>query len=415
MEGGRLRQAGAVGLTTALLLCALFGAGWGMRAAAERRAMLTVCAVLDDQPALRQEALGRMQQAPTQEAEALLAQEGYEQYVQASSWASEWSAAGRYAAFALAGLLAAQAWRLGWGWRCRRQWQRLVAEAETLAEGRPVDWSEQSVELFSRLEQPLMEIEQRFQGLAEELTQERRQHQEFVTNISHQLKTPLTTVRLFHEMELRQDQTAERRTRLERSLSQVERMDRLIHSLLSLARLESGLQPMQMERHDLGETVQKCVATAQTSFGQKQVTVNVQLPGAVHLRYDEHWMGEALENLLVNAWRHTPQGGQIDVVVEDLSALATVTVTDSGPGIDARDLPHVFERFYQSPYRPPSGGVGIGLALAQAIAGRHHGTLRAGNAPAGGARFVLTLPRLPLQVAAESPSLTKSSPTGSRG
>ena len=115
MEGGRLRQAGAVGLTTALLLCALFGAGWGMRAAAERRAMLTVCAVLDDQPALRQEALGRMQQAPTQEAEALLAQEGYEQYVQASSWASEWSAAGRYVAFALAGLLAAQAWRLGWG------------------------------------------------------------------------------------------------------------------------------------------------------------------------------------------------------------------------------------------------------------------------------------------------------------
>ena len=386
-----------------------------MRAAAERRAMLAVCAVLDDQPALRQEALGCMRQAPTQKAEALLAQEGYEQYLQASSWASAWSEAGWYAAFALAGLLAAQAWRLGRGWRCRRQWRMLVAEAETLAEGQPVDWAEQSPELFSRLEQPLMEIERRIQGLSEELAQERRQHQEFVTNISHQLKTPLTTVRLFHEMELRQDQTAERRTRLERSLSQVERMDRLIHSLLSLARLESGLQPMQMERHDLGETVQKCVATAQTTFGQKQVTVNVQVPDAIHLRYDEHWVGEALENLLVNAWRHTPQGGQIDVMVEDLSALATVTVTDSGPGIDARDMPHVFERFYQSPYRPPSGGVGIGLALAQAIAGRHHGTLRAGNAPSGGARFVLTLPRLPLQVAAEAPCLTKSSPTGSRG
>lgn len=415
MEGGRLRQAGALGLTTLLLACALFLAVWGMRVAAERQAMLAVCGVLDDQPALRQEALGRMQQAPSQEAEGLLAQEGYGRYLETSVWAAEGAAWGRYAAFALVGLLAAQAWRLMRGRQCRRQWRALVARAEALAEGQPVDWAEQSTERFSPLEQPLMEIERRFQGLSEELRQERRQHREFVTNISHQLKTPLTTVRLFHEMELRQEQSAERRRRLERSLSQVERMDRLIQSLLSLARLESGLQPMQMERHDLGETVRQCVAAAQAAFGQKQVAVDVQVPGEVYLRYDEHWVGEALENLLVNAWRHTPEGGKIDVGVEDLSALAAVTVTDSGPGIDARDLPHVFERFYQSPDHPPSGGVGIGLALAKAIAGRHHGTLRAGNAPMGGARFVLALPRLPLQVAAESPRLTKSSPMRSRG
>ena len=222
----------------------------------------------------------------------------------------------------------------------------------------------------------------------------------FFANVSHEFRTPLTLTlgplddALAGEYGPVPDPLAEPLGLARRSASRV--LD-LIGQILDLSRLEAGSTPLRARPLDLAS-----FAAAQTDAfaplaAHRRITASVALPDApVDVWADPEHIGTVLSNVLSNAFKFTPEGGHVSVMVEQGTDEARVTVRDTGPGIAPDDLAHVFDRFFQA--EAPAGrpvGSGIGLALAHDLATLHSGTLSATSATDGpdhGSAFTLTLP-----------------------
>jgi signal transduction histidine kinase len=230
------------------------------------------------------------------------------------------------------------------------------------------------------------------------LQEEKKLLKEMISGISHQLKTPLASSRVFTELLL--DEAAAdpdvRHEFLQKTLVQLERMEWLIQSLLKISRLETGVIEFQKEYADLGETAAQVVTTLVGSAVQKGHALEFEKDRApVEAPHDRKWLGEALHNIVDNAIRHTPTPGWITVSLEQTDSTAAITVRDTGPGIPPEELGRIFERFYQgsSGGKKPRRGSGIGLSLAKLIVEKHGGMIQASSAPGEGTAFTITLPR----------------------
>ena len=221
--------------------------------------------------------------------------------------------------------------------------------------------------------------------------------QRLLADLAHELRTPLSTVEGYLEgladgvvpadastWALLQDATA----RLRRLVDDVALVSRVEERQLDLA-----LEPLAPEA-----LVTDAVGAMQARFAAKDVALETAIdPATPVVHVDRQRVGEILANLLENALHHTPAGGRVTVRATPADGGAAVTVADTGEGIRAEDLPHVFERFYRAdPARRSSRGSGIGLTIARAIAVAHGGRLMAtSDGPGTGAAFTLWLPRVP--------------------
>lgn len=269
----------------------------------------------------------------------------------------------------------------------------IAAAAETIAEGNPRLRLEESDEgELSVLSHRINQMAERLLAAMEQLQREKEFLKGFLTDVSHQLKTPLSSVRMFTDLVHEGVPERERRDFLERSQGQLDRMEWLIASLLTVARLEAGAVEFDVVDASLGETIGSALAGLQAPAGRAGVRIVWTPPESrASIPHDRRWLREALSNVVKNSIEHTPPEGSVTIELETTAVFARITVTDTGEGIAREDLPRIFDRFYQA-RGGPATGTGIGLALARAIADRHHGTLSAENSPGGGARFTLTLP-----------------------
>jgi len=226
----------------------------------------------------------------------------------------------------------------------------------------------------------------------------------FIADASHELKTPLTLIRADAEVLSRSltgtEEGSENRELAEDLLGETDRMNAVLSDLLLLARLDADKLSVSRAPFNLAsvlaETSERFAART-TTEGKK---LEIRHSGKLPTRGDEERTGQILAALLDNALRFTPPGGLITVEGHTRGKRVEVTVTDTGPGIPADHLPHIFERFYradeQSEARTRSGGgTGLGLAIARDLARAQNGDLAAENEPNGGASFTLTLPAGP--------------------
>jgi len=212
--------------------------------------------------------------------------------------------------------------------------------------------------------------------------EERCATRDLTADISHQLKTPLASLRLFCEM----DESAH----VKEQLSQIERMEKLIQSLLRLERLCADGYEFTFAEHDIAALVHDSWQGLASVYPKKILKIE----GNATIRCDEKWLGEAYMNLLKNACEHTPDNGEIIVHLDQSDTAFFCSVSDNGGGVDAKELPHLFERFYRAHSRETKGA-GIGLSIVKEIIHRHHGNIYAENI-SGGLRMVITLPILNL-------------------
>lgn len=215
--------------------------------------------------------------------------------------------------------------------------------------------------------------------------QKQKEHcatRDLTADISHQLKTPLASLRLFCEM----DESAHMREQL----SQIERMEGLIQSLLRLERLCADGYEFTFAEQDVAALVAESWQGLASVYPKKRLKIE----GQAVIRCDRKWLGEAYLNLLKNACEHTPEDDEITVRLEQSDTAFFCSVSDHGGGVDAKELPRLFDRFYRAHSRE-SKGTGIGLAIVKEIIRRHHGSIYAENIP-GGLRMVMTLPILNL-------------------
>jgi two-component system, OmpR family, phosphate regulon sensor histidine kinase PhoR len=222
-----------------------------------------------------------------------------------------------------------------------------------------------------------------------------RARRDMVANISHDLRTPITSIRLLVETLLggAAAEKARRRSLLEKIAAETDILLHMAQELLDLAMIESGraeviLIPIKLE--DINRSV---IGRLSEQAGRKSVTIEDRTPHDLTVLADADQIQRVLTNLLHNAIKFTPEGGQISLDAKAIGEWVTVSVTDSGPGVAHSERERVFERFYRGDRARTSGGTGLGLAIARHIVAAHGGMIRVEEAPGGfGARLSFTLP-----------------------
>ncbi len=231
-----------------------------------------------------------------------------------------------------------------------------------------------------------------------------RARRQLLADVSHELMTPLTAIRGYAET-LTLPQFGPERPEGQRYVQiiqeEVERIERLVGDLLDLARYEAGGVSLVAETVSVAELFDRVVDRHEHAARENGVVFDVRLPdGGLSLVADRGRMEQALQNLATNALRHTPPGGRVTLSAERAAGRTILRVADTGKGIAADHLPHVFDRFYKADPSRAASGSGLGLSIVRAIVERHGGRVAARSTPGLETVFEIELPTQSLRQSA---------------
>jgi len=230
-----------------------------------------------------------------------------------------------------------------------------------------------------------------------ELRRLERVRRDFIANVSHEFKTPLTAIQGFAETLLNGalDDRANRRRFVEIIREHARRLARLTDDLLKLSRIEAGRLELEIRPVPVEALIKGCVETARLKAEAKNIEIHVETQkGAPAVRGDGVQLGEVLQNLLDNAVQYTPAGGRVEVISSPNGHDVVFTVSDTGIGIPEADLERIFERFYRvdAARSREAGGTGLGLSIARHIVEAHGGRIWVESAVGLGSRFHFSIP-----------------------
>ena len=220
------------------------------------------------------------------------------------------------------------------------------------------------------------------------------QQRQFTSDAAHELRTPVSVMLTQTQTTLtRERSVAEYRETVEVCQRAAQRMRRLIESLLALARLEAGQEPMKRLRFDLAVAARDCVELIRPLAAERGMKLICEVP-VIEGEGDPERMSQVISNLLINAIQYNREGGEVRVAGQANEASIALTVTDTGLGISAADLPHIFDRFFRADKSRTgsSGHAGLGLAISKAIVEAHGGTIAVVSQPGAGTTVTVHLP-----------------------
>jgi two-component system, OmpR family, phosphate regulon sensor histidine kinase PhoR len=236
-----------------------------------------------------------------------------------------------------------------------------------------------------------------------------RVRRDFVANVSHEFKTPLTAIQGFAETLLAgaMDDPQNRIRFLQIILDHSRRLARLTDDLLELSRMDADRVDLELDRLSVSQFVQSCIETTQRSAAEKNLRVSVNLKTSLpDIAADRRRLAEVLQNLLDNAVQYTPSGGRITVSASSDGDEVEFSVSDTGIGIPKVDQPRIFERFYRVDVARSRevGGTGLGLSIAKHLVEAHGGRIWVESEVGQGSQFHFTVPVFQAQIAASRPT-----------
>lgn len=272
-------------------------------------------------------------------------------------------------------------------WRYRRL-EEMAAMVRAIAQG------DASAPLHANFEGELSILRSEISKLTHTLTTQ-NQHLEHekvslmnsLSDISHQLKTPLTSIAVMADLLKNPDLPDAERLRFARRLrAQTERMEWLVTSILKLSRLDAGVVEFKRERLPVRRLIDQALEPLLIPLDIKNQRLTLVGEDSAQLTADARWTVEALLNVLKNCMEHTPEGGEIQIHYQETPLFTEILVQDSGEGIDKADLPYIFNRFYRGK-NASEDSVGIGLAMSYAITAAQNGSLSVSSRTGEGSRF----------------------------
>ena len=246
---------------------------------------------------------------------------------------------------------------------------------------------------FARISHRLSRLYQIMQENRRRVDEERRELQTLVSDISHQVKTPVSNLKMATDTLLEKPMAEAERTDFIRGIrSQTDKLDFLFQALVKTSRLETGVIQLDKKPGRLFDTVAQAMSGIVYAAEKKEIAVSVDCPEDLTVSHDSKWTSEALFNLLDNAVKYTPASGKIAVSVVLWEMYVEIKVTDTGKGISESNQATIFQRFYREEEVHEQQGVGIGLYLAREIVTRQGGYIKVVSEPGKGSEFSIMLP-----------------------
>ena len=248
--------------------------------------------------------------------------------------------------------------------------------------------------LFYKINHRLLRLYEVMRENRERVAKDRADLQELISDISHQVKTPIANLQMVNATLLEQSVPEEKqREFLQASSGQLDKLDFLMQAMIKTSRLETGVISLDRKIQPLYDTLAAALGSILLNAEKKNIHVSVDCPPDLALAHDRKWTSEALFNLLDNAIKYTPEGGAIRVSVESWELYAKIDITDSGKGIAENRQGMIFKRFYREEEVHDVDGIGIGLYLAREIVTMQGGYIKVTSAPGRGSVFSVFLPR----------------------
>ena len=254
-------------------------------------------------------------------------------------------------------------------------------------------FSEAEDTLTARLQHQLLKLRNILTAQNQMLAQEKEQIKTLISDISHQIKTPIAAANTFAELlsdgELSAEERTEYITTLQMSLG---KLTFLTNSLIKMSRLESGIISLKPEKNSLNEIVLQAVKTVYAKAKEKDILITFECDQAFEAVLDFNWTAEAISNVIDNAVKYTPQGGFVRLQITEYPSFLRLDISDSGVGIPEEEQAKIFGRFYRGKQSVGTDGVGIGLYLTREIINKQNGYMKV-SSDENGSTFSMFLPK----------------------
>ena len=235
-----------------------------------------------------------------------------------------------------------------------------------------------------------------FNNMASQLENVDKRRSEFVSNASHELKTPLTSMKILTESVLYQDglEEAVYKEFLSDINMEIDRLTNLINDLLMMTKLEDSEKVMHFTPHDITDLTLRVVKMLTPIAEQKNIDLSLNMPEQILCDCEPISLRQAINNLIDNAIKYTPEGGSVKVTVLTAQGNVYISIRDTGEGIPEADIPNIFDRFYRvdKARSRGSGGNGLGLYIVKQIINNHSGKVTVKSTPSKGSRFIMSIP-----------------------
>lgn len=243
---------------------------------------------------------------------------------------------------------------------------------------------------FAALIHGFSAMQNRIEFAMESLKKDKTYLKDLLSDISHQLKTPLSALRVYCEiLDTRHLSLEKQHEFLALCFEQLDRTDWLIQGLLQMARMDAGCIQMRPKSSPLSGTVQMAISSFLQQAKEQHITISCDVPEDIVLYHDKKWVAQALGNIIKNGLEHSKSGGTIYISALQTPITVQLTIQDDGCGIAQNEIPHIFERFYRSS-NASSQSVGIGLSLARQIIEQNDGDIFVQSTLGRGSTFVIT-------------------------
>lgn len=275
-------------------------------------------------------------------------------------------------------------------WQRYRKISNLSNDIDRLLHGEEeIDFHQYREGELAILQNELRKMTMRLREQANLLYQDQVYLKDSIADISHQLKTPMTSIHLISSFLSRRDLSEERRRMLVQELEGLTRkMEWLINALLLLSKLDAGVAELKQESVSVRRLISQAAEPILIAMELRGISFSVSCAESVCFKGDLGWSAEAIGNILKNCMEHTGENGVIQIQAVENELYTELIIEDTGTGIDPEDLPHIFERFYKGKHAS-NQSVGIGLSLARRIVAEQNGIVEAKNKPEGGTRFLI--------------------------
>ena len=246
--------------------------------------------------------------------------------------------------------------------------------------------------LLSKFESKIKQLIDMIESERSEFNHDRNKLKSIISDISHQIKTPLANITMINETLLLRDLTKEQEKEFLKNMKfQLEKLQWLMEALIKMSRLETGVIVLNKKKSPLSETIAQVVGSVYLKAQKKNIHIEINCDEAIMACHDKKWTTEAIFNIIENAVKYTNYGGNINIEVVPLEIFTRIDISDDGIGIEEKEINNIFKRFYRGDEVQQIEGVGIGLYLTREIISKQGGYLKVKSKKGVGSKFTVFL------------------------